>query len=135
MSLKRDYLRHEKEVRSVSRSRPRSFDDGPPTSSSAPSSLGKDLPRYMRGTTSVSKKYSVTAASEHQVIRDITRAASPSKQYLTTSKRVPKSSSSLDPLGQSPYEHVTRTAETSPEAGILPQRLRCHTFTAIIFFD
>jgi hypothetical protein len=39
----------------------------------------KDLPRYMRGTVAVSAKYSMSNASDHQVITTITRSVSPTK--------------------------------------------------------
>lgn len=41
----------------------------------------------MRGTTSVTQKYSKSGVTEHQVVRNITRAVSPAKDATYGSKR------------------------------------------------
>lgn len=80
VSLKRDYLRYEKD-RSSSHSK---INVSPPASMwslEAVKSTPKNIPSYMRGTIAASSKYSMNDVHDHQVVRSITRATSPSKEH------------------------------------------------------
>ena len=107
VSLRRDYLRHEKGMRQAFSMR-NSPEKLRPTSSSAPTSPTKGLPGYMRGTASVTQKYSMSGVTEHQVIRNITRAASP-KEATPKPKRIAEAHRQLDGTGSLFYHEEATT--------------------------
>ena len=129
VSLRRDYLRHEKGMRQAFNSGSASKGSRP-TSSSAPTSPAKELPSYMRGTTSVTQKYSMSGVTEHQVVRNITRAASPAKEAMTAFRRGSgghreTQSSHQEAAAVTPRRSgANRSSEVERTSELQPQRLR-----------
>jgi hypothetical protein len=121
LSLKRDYLRFEKEAKQLQLQRTgtgRKSEEGlslRDSFSSHPQNENTKLPSYMRGTVAVSAKYTTNAVPDHVVVTQITRATSPTKKFLTVpTSKSPTSRYNSTQRSSSAQGRLSQTKSTSP---------------------